>query len=101
MGYTVTSDFLVSGVGQLNVPKYPDIQGIDSFSGKLMHSARWDWDYDLTNKKIGIIGNGATAAQIIPEIVKVCTSSSGLQTGSSLETISPSLRCVKLLTSIY
>jgi len=70
--YTVTSDFLVSGVGQLNVPKYPDIQGIDSFSGKLMHSARWDWDYDLTNKKIGIIGNGATAAQIIPEIAKVC-----------------------------
>ncbi|KAL5316140.1 hypothetical protein ACEPPN_017018 [Leptodophora sp. 'Broadleaf-Isolate-01'] len=72
--YTVTSDFLVSGVGQLNVPKYPDIQGVDSFSGKLMHSARWDWDYDLRDKKIGIIGNGATAAQIIPEIAKVCKS---------------------------
>lgn len=37
-----------------------------------MHSARWDWDYDLRDKKIGIIGNGATAAQIIPEIAKVC-----------------------------
>lgn len=39
-----------------------------------MHSARWDWDYDLTNKSIGIIGNGATAAQIVPEIAKVCNS---------------------------
>ncbi|KAH7310372.1 cyclohexanone monooxygenase [Rhexocercosporidium sp. MPI-PUGE-AT-0058] len=72
--YTITSDFLVSGVGQLNLPKYPNIKGIDTFSGKLMHSARWDWDYDLKDKKIGIIGNGATAAQIIPEIAKVCKS---------------------------
>ena len=70
----MTSDFLVSAVGQLNVPKYPDIQGLDSFKGKLMHSARWDWDYDLRDKRIGIIGNGATAAQIIPEIAKVCKS---------------------------
>ena len=72
--YTVTSDFLVSAVGQLNVPKYPDIQGLKSFSGKLMHSARWDWDYDLSDKKVGIIGNGASAAQIIPEMAKVCKS---------------------------
>jgi cation diffusion facilitator CzcD-associated flavoprotein CzcO len=72
--YTVTSDFLVSAVGQLNVPKYPDIKGIDSFEGKSMHSARWDWDYDLRDNKIGIIGNGATAAQIIPEIAKVAKS---------------------------
>lgn len=39
-----------------------------------MHSARWDWDYDLRNKRIGIIGNGATSAQIIPEVAKVCKS---------------------------
>lgn len=70
--YTITSDFLVSAVGQLNVPKYPDIKGLGSFKGKVMHSARWDWDYDLRGKKIGIIGNGATAAQIIPEIARVC-----------------------------
>ncbi|EHL01520.1 putative Uncharacterized monooxygenase y4iD [Glarea lozoyensis 74030] len=69
--YTITSNFLVSGVGQLNVPKYPDIQGVDSFKGKSMHSARWDWDYDLRGKRIGIIGNGATAAQIIPEVAKM------------------------------
>ena len=68
--YTLTSDFLVSAVGQLNVPKLPDIDGLDKFKGKIMHSARWDWSYDLRGKKVAIIGNGATAAQIIPEIVK-------------------------------
>lgn len=72
--YTLNSDFLVSAVGQLNIPKYPDIQGLNDFSGKLMHSARWDWDYDLRGKKIGIIGTGATAAQIIPEISQSCKS---------------------------
>ncbi|ETN37694.1 uncharacterized protein HMPREF1541_07317 [Cyphellophora europaea CBS 101466] len=66
--YTITSDFLVSAVGQLNVPRLPDIEGLESFKGKIMHSARWDWSYDLTGKKAAIIGNGATAAQIIPEI---------------------------------
>ena len=97
--YTLTSDFLVSAVGQLNQPKYPDIPGLSDFKGKIMvsapsktglglaglrllpittnkarqkqHSARWDWSYDLQDKKIAIIGNGATAAQIIPELAKV------------------------------
>lgn len=68
--YTITSDFLVSAVGQLNVPRMPDIPGVDEFRGKIMHSARWDWSYDLRGKKVAIIGNGATAIQIIPEIVK-------------------------------
>ena len=69
--YTLTSDFLVSAVGQLNIPKTPDISGINDFKGKIMHSSRWDWSYDLKGKKIAIIGNGATAAQIIPELAKV------------------------------
>jgi cation diffusion facilitator CzcD-associated flavoprotein CzcO len=72
--YTITSDFLVSGVGQLNSPKYPDIPGLDSFKGKLIHSARWDWSYNLAGKRVAIIGNGATAAQIIPEVTKVASS---------------------------
>jgi cation diffusion facilitator CzcD-associated flavoprotein CzcO len=84
--YIIASDFLISAVGQLNLPRYPDIPGLDDFQGKLMHSARWDWSYDFKGKKIAIIGNGvlskllkgyigiltiiigATAAQIIPEI---------------------------------
>jgi cation diffusion facilitator CzcD-associated flavoprotein CzcO len=47
---------------------------LSDFKGKVIHSARWDWDYDIRNKRIGIIGNGATAAQIIPEIAKVAKS---------------------------
>jgi cation diffusion facilitator CzcD-associated flavoprotein CzcO len=67
---TINTDYVVSAVGQLNVPRMPDIEGLDEFKGKVMHSARWDWGYSLKNKKVAIIGNGATAAQIIPEIVK-------------------------------
>jgi len=69
--YTLSSDFFVSGVGQLNLPKMPNIPGLDSFKGKKMHSARWDRSYNLRGKKIAVIGNGATAAQFIPELVKV------------------------------
>ncbi|CAG7923244.1 unnamed protein product [Penicillium olsonii] len=68
--YIISSDFLVSAVGQLNLPRYPTIPGLDDFQGKLMHSARWDWTYDLAGKRIAMIGNGATAAQIAPEIAQ-------------------------------
>jgi cation diffusion facilitator CzcD-associated flavoprotein CzcO len=73
-GYTITSEYLVSGMGQLNEPNYPNIPGLDSFEGKMMHSARWDWAYPLEGKRIGIIGNGATAAQVIPELAKIAES---------------------------
>ncbi|KAB8199754.1 hypothetical protein BDV34DRAFT_29590 [Aspergillus parasiticus] len=68
--YDITTDFLVSAVGQLNVPSWPSIPGLDDFTGKLMHSARWDWTYDFTGKRVAIIGNGATCAQIVPELAK-------------------------------
>ncbi|KAK5018033.1 hypothetical protein LTR16_000600 [Cryomyces antarcticus] len=71
--YTITSDYFVSAVGQLNVPNYPKIPGLETFKGKTMHSARWDWSYNLDGKKIAVIGNGATAAQIIPEIAKTAS----------------------------
>ncbi|KAI5254577.1 cyclohexanone monooxygenase [Aureobasidium subglaciale] len=71
--YDINADFLVSAVGQLNVPKYPQITGLKDFKGKVIHSARWDWSYDLKDKKIAVIGNGATAVQIIPEIAKVAS----------------------------
>jgi cation diffusion facilitator CzcD-associated flavoprotein CzcO len=72
--YTISTDFLVSAVGQLNVPSYPDIPGLDTFRGKTMHSARWDWNYPIEGKRVAIIGNGATAIQIIPEAAKWCSS---------------------------
>lgn len=69
--YTVTSDFAISAVGQLNVPRYPNITGLDSLQDRMMYSARWDPNYDLKGKKVAMIGNGATAAQILPEIVNI------------------------------
>lgn len=60
--YTISSDFLISAVGQLNYPQYPSIEGLDDFGGKTMHSARWDWSYDWKGKKIGVIGNGMQSA---------------------------------------
>lgn len=68
--YAITSDFLVSAVGQLNVPAYPSIDGLDLFQGRTMHSARWDRSVNLKDKRIAVIGNGATAAQIIPAIAE-------------------------------
>lgn len=60
--YTITSDFLVSAVGQLNSPSWPGIPGLEEFKGKKMHSARWDWSYQLEGKRIGVIGNGTPLA---------------------------------------
>ncbi|CEL05224.1 hypothetical protein ASPCAL06343 [Aspergillus calidoustus] len=71
--YVLNSDFLASAVGQLNVPREPDIPGLRDFQGRMMHSARWDWTYNFENKRIAIIGNGATSAQIVPEVAKVAS----------------------------
>lgn len=48
--------------------KYPNIPGIKDFRGKLMHSAAWDGNYDLTGKTVAVIGGGSSAVQIVPNI---------------------------------
>jgi len=65
---TIEADILISAVGLLNVPKLPDIQGIQAFNGVVFHTARWPADLDLSDKRVGIIGTGATAMQIVPAI---------------------------------
>ncbi len=62
--------FLISGVGQLHHPKWPNIPGRESFKGDTFHSAQWDHDFDLTGKRVGVIGVGASAIQFIPEIAQ-------------------------------
>ena len=59
---------LVTAVGQLNQPRYPDIEGLESFDGPSFHSARWRHDVDLTGKRVAVIGTGASAFQFVPEI---------------------------------
>tara|TARA_B100001013_G_scaffold343760_1_gene272203 strand:- start:1255 stop:3177 length:1923 start_codon:yes stop_codon:yes gene_type:complete len=62
------ANFLISAVGQLNRPFIPDIAGMKNFSGNQFHSARWNHNQDLVNARIGVIGTGASAMQIVPEI---------------------------------
>ncbi|MGH3971304.1 MAG: flavin-containing monooxygenase [Mycobacterium sp.] len=70
-GGVVTARFLVNASGVLTVPKLPDIDGVDSFDGITMHTARWDHGQDLTGKRVAIIGTGASAVQVIPEIAPI------------------------------
>ncbi len=67
----LTADLIVSAAGALSDPKNPDIEGFDSFEGEVFHSARWNHDYDLAGKRVAIIGTGASAIQIVPEIAPV------------------------------
>ena len=67
----VTADILIAGSGGLSEPKLPDIDGIEDFAGEVFHSARWNHDYDLSGKRVAVIGTGASAIQIVPEIAGV------------------------------
>lgn len=69
-GRSLKADFVVCATGILHHLKYPEIPGLQSFKGKQFHTARWDHSVNLANKRVGIIGTGSTAAQIIPELVK-------------------------------
>ncbi|BCO35398.1 NAD(P)/FAD-dependent oxidoreductase [Mycobacterium heckeshornense] len=61
---------VVLASGPLSDASFPDIRGINSYAGRKIHSARWDHGYDFTGKRVGVIGTGASAIQIIPELVK-------------------------------
>ncbi len=67
-GGNYRASILISGMGYLSEPKYPEIKGLDSFAGTAMHTARWDPEIDLGGKRVAMIGTGASAVQIIPEI---------------------------------
>ena len=59
---------VVACSGYLHEPVIPDIPGLDSFTGKLFHSSRWDHQHDLTGERVAVIGTGASAIQFVPEI---------------------------------
>jgi cation diffusion facilitator CzcD-associated flavoprotein CzcO len=67
-GSIVTSRYLISATGLFGLPKLTDIPGLGSFAGKSFHTSRWDHTHDLTGKRVAIIGTGATAVQVVPEI---------------------------------
>jgi cation diffusion facilitator CzcD-associated flavoprotein CzcO len=69
-GETLSATYLFTATGFLSQPKLPEIPGIDSFAGRIVHTADWDDDYDPSGDRVAIIGTGATAVQLIPELAK-------------------------------
>ena len=67
-GGTETARVVVSAVGGLVDPKRPDIPGLETFSGKTFHTARWDHSYSLDGMRVAVIGTGASAVQVVPAI---------------------------------
>ena len=63
-----TADVLVAAVGALSDPSIPKLPGLETFAGKAFHSARWDHDHDLADKRVAVIGTGASAIQFVPHI---------------------------------
>lgn len=68
-GKTYESNYLFSSHGALVEPMYPTIKGMDIFKGAQFHSAKWDTNYDITGKRVAVIGTAASAVQVIPAIV--------------------------------
>jgi cation diffusion facilitator CzcD-associated flavoprotein CzcO len=69
-GESLEADIVVACCGLLHHPKFPDIKGMDQFDGALFHSARWNHGVPLEGKRVGIIGNGSTGAQIISTLAE-------------------------------
>jgi len=67
---TVWGQALVLATGPLSAPSVPDLAGLERFEGRAFHSAQWDHGYDLTGRRVAVVGTGASAVQFIPEIQK-------------------------------
>jgi cation diffusion facilitator CzcD-associated flavoprotein CzcO len=64
----LSADVLVSCAGPLTEPVFPDVPGLDRFRGKAFHTSRWDDEHDLAGESVAVVGTGASAVQVIPEI---------------------------------
>lgn len=69
-GSTVTARFVITATGAFVEPRVPDIPGLDDFTGTVVQTQRWDEDFDPTGKRIAVIGTGATAIQLVPQLAK-------------------------------
>lgn len=67
---TYKTRFLVFGLGALSRPATPQLPGLPRFKGRTFHSAEWDHSFDLTGKRVAVVGTGASAIQFVPEIAK-------------------------------
>ncbi|MDB5821119.1 MAG: monooxygenase [Rhizobacter sp.] len=80
LGDRLTCDVFVIACGRQSLPKLPGLPGVDKFEGHAFHTSRWDYDYTggdfnggltgLADKRVAVIGTGATAVQVVPEVAK-------------------------------
>ena len=63
-------DVIIAATGVLHHPKYPDIDGMDTFGGAIFHSARWPEDLSIDGKRVGVVGTGSSAVQIVGATVE-------------------------------
>jgi cation diffusion facilitator CzcD-associated flavoprotein CzcO len=69
-GETHTARFVISAIGGLSRLALPKVEGLADFTGVQFHSQRWDHDYDFAGKRVAVVGTGASAIQIVPELAK-------------------------------
>lgn len=69
-GSTLSARFLIAATGFLSQPRKPDIEGLSDFAGRVITTTAWDDDHDFTGRKVAVVGTGATAVQLIPELAK-------------------------------
>ncbi len=69
-GTTYESRYLINGSGSLSEATWPDIEGMDSYEGRVLHTSEWDTELDVTGKRVAIIGTGATSIQLAPELAR-------------------------------
>jgi cation diffusion facilitator CzcD-associated flavoprotein CzcO len=67
-GLHIRARVLVSGMGALHVPRYPELKGLDRFKGPAFHSSTWDYNVNLGGKNVAVVGTGASAIQFVPQI---------------------------------
>ncbi|TDU31453.1 cation diffusion facilitator CzcD-associated flavoprotein CzcO [Panacagrimonas perspica] len=67
-GSTHEAQVVITAVGQLNLPQTPNVEGIERFTGRVFHSARWEHDYDFRGKRVAVIGTGPSAVQFVPAL---------------------------------
>jgi cation diffusion facilitator CzcD-associated flavoprotein CzcO len=70
-GDELTARVVVGGFGGLTEPNWPEIEGLHDFAGTLVHTASWDDDLDLTGRRVAVVGTGASAIQLVPEVAPV------------------------------
>ncbi|MCP9489493.1 MAG: NAD(P)/FAD-dependent oxidoreductase [Solirubrobacteraceae bacterium MAG38_C4-C5] len=69
-GHSYAADAIIIATGQLHQPAHPRIPGIETFAGQSFHSARWNHDVPLSGRRVAVVGTGASAVQLVPEVAE-------------------------------